>query len=375
MRRYAERRSCRTEFRIMSELEKRGPMTPTELARRIDERYRQKLSMSLRYLREQMIIATLDDETDGRRKKYYLTPYGRLVLSVLRDFVGEVQASSYTPIERITPQDILRFTSSERTRNRALPILGKWIEDSKLSLRKLNQKLSEDADPFRYTPMNNVCDDGFFKYAIAEKLKLDPAKCIHHSTSIDGINLILNKHQDAMSTALRTIEEIIDQPEIMNDLTLLGIFGPSVEVYYFELPSASEKDPINCPRGTAVRKRFAEELSQDVCSESWDDLELCARYIQGEYTRIVSIIDSKAWLQIAGKKPQLGKTYDRMVLINRSKAESRDPSVKKLIKQKESIHNCLYAEEWRYKVALNYAKTKLPSTIEKMLHGYCKDSA
>ena len=374
VRRYAERRSCRTEFRVMSELEKRGAMTPTELAKRINERFHQKTSMSLRFLRDQMIIGTSDDKRDGRVKKYDFTPLGKLVFSVQRDFMSEVEASDYIPIERITPQDILRFTSNERTRNRAVPILGKWIEDSKLSLRKPHKKCGEDTDSFRYSPMKNVDDDGFLKYAIAKHVRLDLEKCIRHSTSIDGMNLVLNKHQDGMSTALRTAEEIIDQPETMRDLTLVGTWGSASKFYYFELPNASEKDPINCPMGTAVRKRFAEDLSQEVCSESRDDLELCARYIQGEYSRIVAIIDSKAWLQIAGKTPRLTRKYDKMVLINRSKAESGDASVKKLIKHKESIHNCFYAEEWRYKVSLDYAKTKLPSTIDKMLHGYCKDS-
>jgi hypothetical protein len=69
------------------------------------------------------------------------------------------------------------------------------------------------------------------------------------------------------------------------------------------------------------------------------------------------------------------RTYDKMVLISRSKVESGDASVKKLIKHRESIHNWFYAEEWKWGVSLDYAIAKLLSVMPRMLHGYCGDSA
>jgi hypothetical protein len=282
----------------------------------------------------------------------------------------QVRPSDYKPVEQITPQDILRFTSSERTRNKALPPLKKWLENSRMSIKELNRKPSKEPGSLGYSPLSNIDDEGLFMYVLEKNIKLNPEKCIPHSTSIEGLNLLLNKRQDCMSTALPIIEKIIDELETMRNLTLIGILGPAVTVCLFEQPKASEKDPINCPRRTAVRKWFAEELSQKVRSESQNDLELCTRYIQGEFSRIVSITDSKALLQMAGKTPRLIKTYDKMVLINKSKIESGDVSVKKLIKHRESIHNWFYTDLWQWRVSLDYAIKKLVNVMPTMFHGY-----
>lgn len=374
-RKYTERRLPQTELKIVTALEKRGATSSKDLARRIEEKWPQKVSMSLRFLKDQSIIATSNDKEDGRLQKCDITPLGSFVLSVVRDFMNEVQQSRFIPVEWITPQDILRFTSNERTRNKALLILGRWIEKSKSSLKKLGRARNGDTEPFKYSPIRNVDDDGFFKDALGKYVKLDAERCIPHSTSMEGINRVLDRHQDGISTSVRTAEELIDKPETMSDLTLLGIFGPASRVYYFELPSAGEADPINCPRGTTVRKRFSEELSKEVSSESRDELELCVRHIKGEYSRIVGIIDSKAWLQTTGRVPRLTKSYDKMVIINRSRVEKGDASVKKLVKHRYSIHNCFSAEEWKWKVSLDYAITQLPRIMDKMFDGYCDDSA
>jgi hypothetical protein len=358
----------------MNELEKKGAMTPTKLAERTREKFRQRTSMGLSHLREQKLIGASDDETDGRKKRYYITPFGELVLGFQREFM-QVQPSDYKPVEQITAEYILRYMSSERTRKEAKPPVRKLIENSKVSIKELFRKPSKDTDPFRYSPMSNFDDDGLVKFVLEKNVKIDPEKCILHTTSINGINLLLDKRQDGMSTALPTMEKIIVEPENMRDLTLIGTLGPKAEVYYFQRSKASENDPINCPRRTAVRKRFAEELSQRVSSESNDDVELCTRYVKGEYSRIVSTTNSKACLHMAGMLPLLKRTYDKMFLINRSKVESGDASVKKLIKRRESIHNWFYDDEWMWRVSLDYAIAKFLSIIPKMFHGYCEDSA
>lgn len=365
----------------MSVLEKsKLAMTPTELKEATGEKYLQIISMSLSYLGKHKLIGASDDETDGRKKKYYITPFGELILGPPREFM-QVQPSDYKPVERITPEDILRFMISEKTRKEAKPLARKLIEDSKVSIKELKRKPSRDDDPLRYSPMSNVDDAGLFKYVLGKKVKIDPEKCIQHNTSIEGINLLLDKRQDGMSTALPTMEKIIVEPENMRDLTLIGTLGPQAIVHYFQHAKASEKDPINCPRRTAVRKKVAEELSQRVNSESHDDMELCARYVRGELSRIVSTTDGRAWLQLAGMLPRLMRTYDKMVLIHRSKVESGDAQVKKLINHRESIHNwfcddeCARTREWMWGILIDYTLAKLPSIIPKMLNGYFEDFA
>jgi hypothetical protein len=349
-------------------------LTPTELKERTGEKFPQITSMGLSHLKKQKLIGASDDGTDGRKKRYYITPFGELMLGVQRVFM-QVQPSDYKPVEQITAEYILRYMSSERARNEAKPSVRRLIDNSKASIKELFRKPSKEADYFRYSPMSNFDDDCLFKFVLGKNVKIDPEKCILHTTSINGINLLLDKRQDGMSTALPTVEKIIVEPENMRDLTLIGTFGPKAEIDYFQGSKVSENDPINCPRRTAVRKRVAEELSQRVSSESRDDVELCTRYIHGEYSRIVSTTDSKALLQILGMLPLLKKTYDKIFLINKSKVESGEALVKKLITHRESIHNWFCDNEWMWGVSLDYAIAKFLSIMPKMLNRYCEDSA
>ena len=349
-------------------------MTPTELAERTKEKFRQKISLGFNYLKKQKLIGELDDETDGRKKRYYITPLGKLVRGVQSEFT-QVRPSDYKLVEQITAEDILRYMGSERARKEAKPSVRRWIEDSKASIKELFRKPSKEADDFRYSPMSNCDDECLFNFVLRKNVKIDPEKCVLHTTSINGINLLLDKRQDGMSTALPTVEKIIVEPENMRDLTLIGTLGPKAEIDYFQRLKACENDPINCPRRTAVRKRFAEELSQRVSSESHDDVELCTRYIQGEYSRIVSTADSKAWLQIVGMLPLLKRWYDKIFLINKSKVESGDASVKRLINHRESIHKWFCDNEWMWGVSLDYALAKFLGILPKMFNGYSEDSA
>jgi hypothetical protein len=73
--------------------------------------------------------------------------------------------------------------------------------------------------------------------------------------------------------------------------------------------------------------------------------------------------------------PILMRTYDKMVFIHKSKVESGDASVERLINHRELIHNWFYAREWMWGVSLDYAVAKFLSVIPKMFHGYYEGSA
>jgi hypothetical protein len=71
------------------------------------------------------------------------------------------------------------------------------------------------------------------------------------------------------------------------------------------------------------------------------------------------------------------RTYDKMVLIRRSKVESGNAQVKKLINHRESIHNWFCTDESMrmWGVSIDYTIAKLFGVVPKMLHGYCEDFA
>lgn len=90
------------QLRVLFHLERRGPLTPTDLAS-ADRIQPQSLTRALTVLESDGLISRQPDTSDGRRSLLALTPAGREVLGeVLRRrdrWLAEAMAAQLTPTE------------------------------------------------------------------------------------------------------------------------------------------------------------------------------------------------------------------------------------------------------------------------------------